>query len=86
MIVSAPAKEPDATVVLGVNFETYDPDPARHRLERVLHDELPRSGREALARGVWHSPRGDDDRARLTGDQQLLDGPHRTTAELALRR
>ena len=26
MIVSAPAKEPDATVVLGVNFETYDPD------------------------------------------------------------
>ena len=24
MIVSAPAKEPDVTVVLGVNFETYD--------------------------------------------------------------
>ena len=26
VIVSAPAKEPDVTVALGVNFETYDPD------------------------------------------------------------
>ena len=25
MIISAPAKEPDVTVALGVNFETYDP-------------------------------------------------------------
>ena len=26
VIVSAPAKEPDVTVALGVNFETYDPE------------------------------------------------------------
>ena len=30
VIVSAPAKEPDVTVALGVNFETYDPE--RHHI------------------------------------------------------
>ena len=38
---------PDVTVVLGVNFdEAYDREPPRRHLERLVHDELPRAGRE----------------------------------------
>ena len=53
VIISAPAKgsEPaDATLVLGVNFdEVYDPETPPHRLERFVHDELPRPGRQGAA-------------------------------------
>ena len=43
VVISAPATDPDATVVLGVNFdEAYDRERARRDLERLLHDELPR--------------------------------------------
>ena len=65
VIVSAPAKEPDVTVALGVNFETYDPDAGPHHLQRLVHDELPRTGREGPARGARDPARRDDDRARL---------------------
>ena len=43
------------------------PRAARHRLERVVHDELPRAGREGAARGGRHPPRPDDHGARLHG-------------------
>ena len=47
VIISAPATNPDATVVLGVNFdEVYDRDNARRDLERVVHDQLPGAGGE----------------------------------------
>ena len=65
VIVSAPAKEPDVTVALGVNFETYDPD-VHHIISnascttnclapvaKVLHEAL----------GIRHG--ADDDRARV---------------------
>jgi glyceraldehyde 3-phosphate dehydrogenase len=77
VIVSAPAKEPDVTVALGVNFETYDPE--LHRIisnascttnclapvAKVLHEEL------GIRHGVMTTVHA------YTGDQQLLDGPHK---------
>jgi glyceraldehyde 3-phosphate dehydrogenase (phosphorylating) len=77
VIVSAPAKEPDVTVALGVNFETYDPD--RHHVisnascttnclapvAKVLHDAL------GIRHGLMTTVHA------YTGDQQLLDGPHK---------
>ena len=65
VIVSAPAKEPDVTVALGVNFETLRPRATPDHLERVVHDELPRPGREGPARGARHPPRRHDHRARV---------------------
>ena len=50
VVISAPATDPDLTVVLGVNDDAYDPRRAPHRLERVLHDELRRAAREGAPR------------------------------------
>jgi len=78
VIVSAPAKEPDATVVLGVNFEdAYDPE--THRIisnascttnclapvAKVLHETF------GIRHGLMTTVHA------YTGDQQLLDGPHK---------
>ena len=77
VIVSAPAKEPDITVALGVNFETYDPD--RHHVisnascttnclapvAKVLHGAL------GIRHGLMTTVHA------YTSDQQLLDGPHK---------
>ena len=42
VVISAPATNPDTTVVLGVNFaEAYDREQARGDLQRVVHDQLP---------------------------------------------
>jgi glyceraldehyde 3-phosphate dehydrogenase len=77
VVITAPAKGPDVTVVMGVNHETYDP--AKHKIvsnascttnclaptAKVLHETF------GLKKG-WmmtiHS---------YTNDQQLLDLPHR---------
>jgi glyceraldehyde 3-phosphate dehydrogenase len=77
VIISAPAKEPDVTVVLGVNFDEYDA--SEHQLisnascttnclapvARVLHDTI------GIRHGVMTTVHA------YTGDQQLLDGPHK---------
>ena len=78
VIVSAPAKEPDVTVVLGVNFDAaYDAD--AHRIisnascttnclapvAMVLHETL------GIRHGVMTTVHA------YTGDQCLLDGPHK---------
>jgi glyceraldehyde 3-phosphate dehydrogenase (phosphorylating) len=81
VIISAPAKgvePPDATVVLGVNFEdVYDPE--RHHIisnascttnclapvAKVLHDAF----------GIRHGQMTTVH--AYTGDQMLLDGPHK---------
>ena len=66
VIISAPATEPDVTVALGVNFdEAYDADEPPHHLQRLLHDQLPRAGREGAARDVRHRARADDHDPRL---------------------
>ncbi len=78
MIVSAPAKDPDVTVALGVNFdEVYDPE--RHRIisnascttnclapvAKLIHEGL------GIRHGLMTTVHA------YTGDQMLLDGPHK---------
>jgi len=77
VIISAPATEPDVTLVLGVNEETYDHN--KHRIisnascttnclapvVKVLHDEF---GVEKGFMTTIHA---------YTGDQRLLDAPHK---------
>ena len=77
VIISAPAKEPDVTVALGVNFETYDPDlhdivsnascttNCLAPVAKVLHEAL------GIRHGLMTTVHA------YTGDQQLLDGPHK---------
>ena len=77
VIVSAPAKDPDVTVALGVNFEAYDPE--QHHIvsnascttnclapvAKLLHESI---GIRHGAMTTVHA---------YTGDQMLLDGPHK---------
>src|SRR5699024_2931979 len=77
VIISAPAKNEDATFVLGVNSEDYDP--ATHHiisnascttsclapLAKALNDAL------GIERGLMTTIHA------YTGDQNLQDGPHR---------
>src|SRR4051794_1998309 len=77
VLISAPAKEPDATVVLGVNFdETYDP--GAHRIisnascttnclapvAKILNDEI------GITHGLMTTIHA------YTADQRLQDMPH----------
>jgi glyceraldehyde 3-phosphate dehydrogenase (phosphorylating) len=77
VIISAPAKEPDVTLALGVNFESYDPE--HHHIvsnascttnclapvAKVLHESV------GIRHGVMTTVHA------YTGDQMLLDGPHK---------
>jgi glyceraldehyde 3-phosphate dehydrogenase len=77
VIISAPAVDPDVTIVLGVNEEEYDPD--RHHIisnascttnclappTKVLHEEF---GIQKAFMTTIHA---------YTGDQRLLDAPHK---------
>ncbi len=64
VLVSAPADGVDLTIVL--RREPQDADEGRHRrLQRVLHDELPRAGGEGAARRHRHRKRLHDDGAFL---------------------
>ena len=77
VVVSAPAKGEDLTVVMGVNEDLYDPD-AHHILSnascttnclapvvKVLHQEF------GLAKGIMTTVHS------YTNDQRLLDLPHK---------
>ncbi len=78
VIISAPAKEPDVTVALGVNFDdVYDPE-LHHIVSnascttnclapvaKVLHEEL------GIKHGLMTTVHA------YTGDQRLLDAPHK---------
>ncbi len=77
VIISAPAKNEDATFVMGVNHQDYDP--AKHHvisnascttnclapMAKPLHDEL------GIVKGLMTTVHA------YTSDQNLLDGPHR---------
>jgi glyceraldehyde 3-phosphate dehydrogenase (phosphorylating) len=77
VIITAPAKGPDVTVVLGVNADTYDP--AKHQIisnascttnclapvAKVLHETL------GIRKGWMTTVHS------YTNDQQLLDLPHK---------
>jgi glyceraldehyde 3-phosphate dehydrogenase (phosphorylating) len=78
VIVSAPAKEPDVTVALGVNFDDVY-DPVQHRIisnascttnclapvAKLLHERF------GIRHGLMTTVHA------YTGDQQLLDAPHK---------
>jgi glyceraldehyde 3-phosphate dehydrogenase len=77
VIISAPAKNEDVTIVMGVNHETYDP--ARHTIisnascttnclapmAKVIHDTF------GIQRGLMTTIHA------YTQDQNLQDGPHK---------
>jgi glyceraldehyde 3-phosphate dehydrogenase len=77
VVISAPATDPDVTVVLGVNDDTYDPE--QHHivsnascttncvapLAKVLHDNF------TIERGFMTTIHA------YTNDQQILDFPHK---------
>src|SRR4051812_22057714 len=77
VIISAPATDPDITVVLGVNFDAYDPD--QHNIisnascttnclapvAKVLHDSV------GIDRGLMTTIHA------YTADQRLQDMPHK---------
>jgi glyceraldehyde 3-phosphate dehydrogenase len=77
VVISAPATEPDITIVLGVNDDAYDPE--RHHivsnascttncvapLVKVLHDEF------TVEQGFMTTTHA------YTNDQQILDLPHK---------
>ena len=67
VIISAPGKDVDVTLVRGVNEDAYDPAVARRDLECVLHDQLPRARRDDPERRIRHQARDDDDDPRLHG-------------------
>ena len=77
VIVSAPAKDPDVTVALGVNFETYDP-----HLDHIISNASCTTNCLAPVAKVLHEGIGIQHGVMTTvhaytGDQQLLDGPHK---------
>ncbi|HEX9113238.1 MAG TPA: type I glyceraldehyde-3-phosphate dehydrogenase, partial [Nitrospirota bacterium] len=77
VLISAPAKDPDATFVIGVNEHTYDP--ARHHIisnascttnclapfTKVVHENF------GIVHGLMNTIHS------YTNDQQLLDLPHK---------
>ena len=65
VVITAPAKGQDITVVLGVNEEKYDPAQAPHHLERLVHDQLPRAARQSPPPEVRDQEGLDDDHPLL---------------------
>ena len=65
VIISAPAKGEDITIVIGVNDDEVRLGEAHDHLERVVHDELPRADGEGRPRQLRL-------RARLDGDDPQL--------------
>ena len=68
VIITAPAKGPDLTVVIGRERGQVRPREAPHHLERVVHDQLPGARREGAARDVRH-PQGLDDDGALVHER-----------------
>ena len=65
VIISAPAKNEDVTIVMGVNEGVYDPADAHDHLQRLLHHQLPRADGQGPARDLRHRARPDDDHPRV---------------------
>ena len=65
VIISAPAKDEDVTVVLGVNEDTYDPAKRPRDLQRFVHDQLRGADGQGARRRVRHPAGLHDHRARV---------------------
>ena len=61
VIISAPAKEEDVTLVVGGERRPVRRRPAQRYLERLVHDELPGAGRQGAARELRHQQGDYDD-------------------------
>ena len=76
VLISAPAKGADLTVVYGVNHDKLEPS-HRGRVECLLYDELSGAGCQGPARSLCGIERGYMTTIHAyTGDQRLLDAPH----------
>jgi glyceraldehyde 3-phosphate dehydrogenase len=67
VVISAPAKDPDITIVMGVNSSQYDPKPAPRGLQRQLHHQLPGAGGQGAAGKLRHQERPHDHGSLLHG-------------------
>ena len=67
VIISAPATSRTSRSCSASTSTTLRPRPAPRHLQRVVHDELPRAGRQGAARHGRHQARPDDDDPRLHG-------------------
>ena len=65
VIVSAPSTGADATFVVGVNDDTFDPAHAQGRVQRLVHDQLLRPDGQGPRRRLRRREGPDDDRPRL---------------------
>ena len=65
VIISAPATNVDATFVIGVNDDTFDPAQHTHRLQRVVHDQLLRADGQGARRRLRGREGPDDHGPRL---------------------
>ena len=65
VVISAPATDPDVTLVLGVNDDMLRPGAALDHLERVVHDELRRADGEGAQRHLRDRARVHDDDSRV---------------------
>ena len=65
VVISAPSQGPDATFVMGVNDDQFDPEHALHHLERLVHHELSGRPGQGARRRLRHRGRLHDDGPRL---------------------
>ena len=79
VIISAPAKGEDLTIVLGVNDDKYDPAKHHVHLQRLLHHQLHRPRRQGHARGVRREPGLHDDRSTPTPTTRSSSTPSTRT-------
>jgi hypothetical protein len=88
VIISAPAKDPDVTIVLGVNGNEYDPKKHKIISNASCTHQLPRADREGAERRVRCAERLDDHDPLLhqrSGDARLpAQGPAPRTRRRAV--
>ena len=65
VVISAPGRDVDLTVCIGVNDDAYDPAASHRGVERFVHHELPRADGSRARRAVRHRAGVHDDGARL---------------------
>ncbi len=65
VIISAPAKNEDMTIVLGVNDEEVRSRKAPCGFQCFLHHQLPGPGCESCSRQLWYRERSDDHHSLL---------------------
>ena len=77
VIITAPAKNPDITVVLGRQRRRVRSGEAPDHLERLVHDQLPGAARQGDSRAVHDQKAWMTTVHSYTNDQNLLDLPHK---------